>query len=64
VVGGAIVANEFRRLGLIDEYCLFVHPVVVGQGRRPFEPSDQPKKLRLTETKSFGNGVVFLRYAA
>ncbi|MEA3077444.1 MAG: hypothetical protein QOF60_2352 [Actinomycetota bacterium] len=62
VVGGADLAATFRRLGLIDEYRLYVHPVVLGRGRPLFEPADAPTDLRLVETRGFGNGVVLLRY--
>lgn len=51
-----------RRNDLIDEYRLYVHPVVIGQGKRLFEASDITIDLRLAETRTFGNGVVLLRY--
>lgn len=62
VIGGAQLAASFRRHGLIDEYRIYVHPVVLGSGRPLFTPSDGPVALRLVETRSFGNGVVLLRY--
>jgi dihydrofolate reductase len=61
-LGGADLAETFRRLNLIDEYRIFVHPVLLGQGRRLFGSSDAPANLRLAETHAFGNGVVMLRY--
>src|SRR5215212_5762331 len=61
-LGGADLADTFRRLDLIDEYRLYVHPVVLGRGRPLFEPADTPAALRLAETRTFGNGVVLLRY--
>ena len=61
-VGGADLAATFRRLGLIDEYRIYVHPVVIGRGKPLFEPGDVKTELRLTETRRFGNGVVLLRY--
>ncbi len=45
-----------------NEYRIYVHPVVVGQGRRRLFPPDATLHLRLTETRRFGNGVVLLRY--
>jgi len=62
VLGGADLAATFMRLDLIDEYRIYVHPVVVGRGRPLFPPSDDKINLRLVETRTFGNGVVLLRY--
>jgi dihydrofolate reductase len=61
-VGGPSLAETFRRHDLIDEYRLYVHPVLLGQGRQLFGPADAPRDLRLVETRTFGNGVVLLRY--
>jgi dihydrofolate reductase len=49
-VGGADLADSFRRLDLIDEYRIYVHPVLVGAGRRLFGPDDTPADPRLIET--------------
>lgn len=46
----------------LDEYRLYVHPVVIGQGKPLFKASDAKINLRLVETRTFGNGVVLLRY--
>jgi dihydrofolate reductase len=61
-VGGPGLAETFRRHDLIDEYRLYVHPVILGQGTRLFGPADTPTALRLVENRTFGNGVVLLRY--
>jgi dihydrofolate reductase len=47
--------------GLIDEYRLFVTRVVLGGGR-PFFAGDTPLDLELVATRTFGSGVVYLRY--
>jgi dihydrofolate reductase len=62
-LGGADLAATFRRLDLIDEYRLYVHPVILGAGRPLFPASGQPTELRLVDTQRFGNGVVALHYA-
>ncbi len=63
-LGGADLAATFRELGLIDEYRIYVHPVLIGRGKLLFQPTDTTAQLRLAETRSFGNGVVLLRYTA
>ena len=62
VLGGAGIASTFMQLGLIDEYALFVYPVILGSGTRLFPALDDTVNLRLVETRTFGSGVVFLRY--
>jgi dihydrofolate reductase len=62
VLGGADLAATFMRHDLIDEYRLYVHPVVIGKGKPLFQPSDATINLRLVESRRFGNGVVLLRY--
>ncbi|MGY4540183.1 dihydrofolate reductase [Arthrobacter sp. UYNi723] len=52
------------RHGLIDEFRILVHPVVVGQGRPLFEAPDVRMDLRLEGTRTFGNGVVQLNYSS
>jgi dihydrofolate reductase len=61
-LGGADLAATFMRHDLIDEYRLYVHPVLVGRGKPLFRASDAMVGLRLAETRAFGNGVVLLRY--
>ena len=62
VLGGADLAAAFMRHNLIDEYRLYVHPIVIGRGKPLFQASDDKINLRLAETRTFGNGVVLLRY--
>lgn len=61
-LGGANLADSFRRLGLIDEYWIYVHPVLIGSGTPLFKHADGRTPLTLAETRAFGNGVVLLRY--
>jgi dihydrofolate reductase len=61
-VGGAGLASTFIELGLIDEYRLFVSPVVLGGGTPYFPALDERINLELVETRTFGSRVVYLRY--
>ncbi|MHA7279757.1 dihydrofolate reductase family protein [Arthrobacter sp. MDT2-2] len=61
-IGGAALAEEAAALGLIDEYRVRVHPVLVGGGR-PFFPRHQRRTdLELVGSRVFGSGVVISRY--
>jgi dihydrofolate reductase len=60
-LGGAELAGEFLRQGLVDELRIYHHPVVIGAGTPLFPPGVQVD-LRLVETRVFGNGVVLTRY--
>ena len=62
-VGGAGLAGALARLGLIDEYRLFVSPVVLGGGTPFFPALEERIPLELVETRTFGSRVVYLRYA-
>ncbi|MGI5457468.1 dihydrofolate reductase family protein [Streptomyces sp. CA-249302] len=61
-LGGAEVAGEFLRLGLVDEFRIYVHPALVGHGTRLFPEADIAASLRLIESHTFSNGVVLMRY--
>jgi dihydrofolate reductase len=61
-VGGPTLASALMRAGLIDEYRLFVHPIILGAGTPFFTALDDRVPLRLLETRTFGSGVVYLRY--
>ena len=64
ILGSGRIVAQLAGTGLIDEYQLLVCPVVLGEGRTMFEGVERPPSLRLTETRAFSNGRVFLRYAA
>ncbi|MFJ1549480.1 dihydrofolate reductase family protein [Streptomyces sp. NPDC088246] len=61
-LGGADLAASFMRHDLIDEYRIYVHPVLIGRGKPLSPASDARTQLQLAETRTFGNGVVLLRY--
>ncbi len=64
VLGGSKLGSEFARHDLIDEYRLYVHPVVIGRGTPALTPSNAHVPLNLAEIQRFGSGVVLLRYEA
>ncbi|MEW1751875.1 dihydrofolate reductase family protein [Streptomyces angustmyceticus] len=61
-LGGAGLAAAFMAHDLIDEYRVYVHPVLIGRGKPLFPNTDARTPLRLAGTRSFGNGVVLLHY--
>ena len=61
VHGSATLAETLRQNNLVDEYHLLVYPIVLGTGKRLFKQPDR-SDLKLVESKSFGTGVVMLRY--
>jgi dihydrofolate reductase len=61
-IGGAALAGEAARLGLLDEYRPRVYPVLVGEGR-PFYPSSERQvDLELVESRTFPSQTVHFRY--
>ena len=61
VTGSISLVHALNAAGLVDEYRLFVHPVVIGGGRRLFADG-QDAGLRLIEARAFGSGIALLRY--
>lgn len=61
-VGGAGLAGACMKLQLIDEWRLFVSPVLLGAGTPYFPTLDKRIDLKLVETRTFGSRVVYLRY--
>jgi dihydrofolate reductase len=61
-LGGANLAATFIRHDLVDEFRLYVMPVLLGAGTPVFPKGEAPRSLRLVETRTFGNGVVLLRH--
>lgn len=63
-VGGPTLAAQFIARGLVDEFRLVVHPVVLGAGTPFFPPLSDALDLELIETRTFASGVVYLGYRA
>ncbi|MFM9921065.1 dihydrofolate reductase family protein [Lacisediminihabitans sp. H27-G8] len=62
-VGGANLATQLLRAGLLDELLLFTHPAILGFGRPLFDDYDRPIELDLLEQRSFEQGVTMHRYS-
>jgi dihydrofolate reductase len=62
VTGSIMLVHDLIAAGLVDEYRLFVYPIVVGRGRRLFEDAKNVPKLQLIAAKSYHSGVVLLIY--
>src|SRR5215210_9216938 len=61
-IGGAGLAAQAIELGLVDELCIFRHPVVVGGGTPFLPPVTDDIALELIETRTFGSRVIYERY--
>jgi dihydrofolate reductase len=62
IYGSGSIASTFMNLGLIDDYLLFVNPVVLGSGKPLFKNIKDRHNLLLANTKTFKSGVVLLDY--
>ena len=60
--GGANLITSFIHLGLVDEFRLSVHPVILGEGKPLFTDIQERLNLKLVHTRSFSSGVVQLIY--
>jgi dihydrofolate reductase len=61
ILGSGSIVQQFAKLGLIDEYCLVVVPVVLGAGK-PLFKNLATTSLELLESRAFKNGLAVLRY--
>ena len=64
LTGGIAIPSQLIELGLVDEFCFVVHPVIAGEGRRLLEgvSLQQKFRLKLVESKILRSGCVALRY--
>ena len=60
--GGASLTTAFVNLGLVDEFWLAVHPIILGAGKPLFQNINDRKKLTLLESKTYDTGLVSLKY--
>ena len=61
ITGSPTLVRSLIAEGLLDELRLLVHPIIVGGGKRLFEDGDRVP-LRLTESRTFKTGVLYLTY--
>jgi len=62
VVGSGQLAQGLADQGLVDEYRLLVHPIVVGSGKKLFRDGAAPSPMRLVEVTASTGGLVLLTY--
>lgn len=62
IYGSASIVRTLTNLGLIDEYQLLVHPVILGSGKALFQDISHTVKLSLVSTRTHPSGVVLLSY--
>ena len=62
ILGSGELVRSLAGPGLIDEYILLIHPLVLGTGRRLFDDGGPPVELELSETRTTTTGVVLARY--
>ena len=62
IFGSGQIVAALTQLGLIDEYRIFLNPVVLGKGKSMFDGVTSTVKLKLIESKTFKSGVIGLTY--
>lgn len=63
IFGSPAASQSLLNLGLIDEFWLFVNPILLGRGKPLFKDIQETIQLKLAETKTFASGVIALHYA-
>lgn len=63
IFGSPSSGHALAKLGLVDEYWLFINPVLIGKGIPMFSGLDDVTRLKLITTHKFDNGVVCLNYS-
>ena len=64
IEGSAELVGHLQAAGLVDEYQLLVHPVIMGSGKRFFREGNAPKGLTLKASRTLDHGVLALTYRA
>jgi dihydrofolate reductase len=62
VLGSGVLVEELIATDNVDEYRLFLHPLLLGKGKRLFREMDRPRRLRLASCDATTTGVLMLSY--
>lgn len=62
IFGSGSIVSQLAQAGLIDAYQFVVNPIILGKGRTMFDGVKDKLNLKLTKTRAFGNGNVFVCY--
>ncbi len=62
VLGSGVLVQDLIALELVDAYRIFLHPLLLGRGKRLFREIDRPRRLRLVDAQPTSTGVVMLSY--
>ncbi len=62
IFGSPGLAKNLMHLGLIDEFRLTLHPIILGEGISLFDSNTQMRNLKLLESTTLSSGVVTLHY--
>jgi dihydrofolate reductase len=62
IIGSGTIVSQLAQEGLIDEFQIVVCPIVIGSGRSLFEGVTEKLNLKLTKSRTFGNGNVHTCY--
>lgn len=62
VLGSGVLVQELMRLGLVDEFRLFIHPLLLGTGKRLFRGLPRPRRLRLSDQSATSAGTLVVTY--
>ena len=64
VLGSGVLVEQLVAHDLVDGYRLFLHPLLLGTGKRLFRAMDRPRRLRLLDVAPTTTGVLMVSYAA
>ena len=64
ITGSISLCHTLINAELVDEYQLFIYPVVQGRGRRLFPDGYEMPRLRLLDSRAFRSGITYAGYAA